>query len=86
MKKSPVEVELNSLVDESIDVATFNADPFAVEDEIQLQEVLDEADYWVYKYTKGTYGFKELAEQLDGDEDTFKAIYVSEKVIFGTLN
>lgn len=85
MKKEPVIVELDSLVDESIDVATFNADPFAVEDEYQLMDVLDECGYWVEKYTKGTDGFEELAEKLDGDEDTFKAIYVSEGVIFGTL-
>lgn len=85
MKKEPVIVELSSLVNESIDVATFNADPFAVEDEEQLQDVINEAGYWVKKYVKGTDGFEELAEKLDGDEDTFKAIYVSDGVIFGTL-
>lgn len=70
---------------EKFDVATYNADPFCIEDDEMMENVRKDLDYWSEKYELGDEGFVELAEILDGDKDTFKLIYFSHGVIFGVL-
>lgn len=85
MNKKPILVNKDCIKNNDINVATYNADPFSVEEQDTVEEVLRNTNTWVEKYTNGTDGFQELCEKLDGDIHTYKAIYVSEKVMFGTL-
>lgn len=66
-------------------VATYNADPFAVETDEQLHQVLIDLGVGYSIYSKGDEKFADLAAKLDGDVDTYKYILDSADVIVGVL-
>ncbi len=66
-------------------VATFNADPFAVETDQQLEEVIEALDEGYYAYDKDDEEFEELAELLDGDIETYEYIYQNTNITVGFL-
>lgn len=66
-------------------VATFNADPFAVETEHQLQDVIEALGEGYRIYDKEDEQFEELAELLDGDIETYEYIYSNVHVTVGFL-
>lgn len=83
--EKPIFVKTDTINTADINVATFNADPFAVDNEDLLNELLKNTDTYVKKYTSNTEGFNELCELLNGDGNLIKDIYVADKVVFGTL-
>lgn len=66
-------------------VATFNADPFFVENEEMMAEVKNALGEYAERYDSNDEEFTELAEKLDGNADTFSYIYVSNGVTVGVL-
>lgn len=69
----------------NMSVATFNADPFAVETEEQEDEVIEAIACGAEKLYPGNEGFKDLAAKLDGGIDTYKYIYANASVTVGIL-
>lgn len=66
-------------------VATYNADPFFVEHEDMLQEVLAAAGDYVEEYTSEDEEYNDLVAKLDGNSETFAHVYAANDVIFGIL-
>lgn len=66
-------------------VATFNADPFAVEYDEQLTEVMEALGNTATRYDADDEEFQELAAKLDGNEETYEYIYANNDVIVGIL-
>ncbi len=66
-------------------VATYNADPFAVEYDEQMAEVIGALGEYADRYDKSDDKFTELAEKLDGNVDTYKHIYTNNFVTVGVL-
>lgn len=66
-------------------VATYNADPFAVETDEQLHQVLMDLGVGYPIYSKGDEEFADLAAKLDGNVDTYEYICDGGDVIVGVL-
>lgn len=78
------EVKTNGIENYNL-VATFNADPFLVENEEMMEEVKNALGEVAERYDSNDEEFTELTEQLDGNADTYKEIYKSNNVIVGIL-
>lgn len=78
-------VNTNILENEPNLVATFNADPFAVENDEQLAEVMEELGEYANRYDRSDEEFEELAGKLDGNIDTYKYIFANASVIVGVI-
>lgn len=68
-------------------VATTNSDAFFIEYDEMLEQVLNEMGDFAEVYTKEDGDkFVELANQLDGDVNTYSKIFVSNGATVGILN
>lgn len=74
-----------NLENENALVATFNADPFAIENDEQLAEVMKSLGEYAYRYDREDEEFEELAAKLDGNADTYEYIFANNNVIVGKL-
>lgn len=74
-----------NLRNESNLVATFNADPFAIENDEQLDEVLNALGNTATRYDADDEEFEEMAAKLDGDVDTYEYIYSNCNVTVGKI-
>lgn len=66
-------------------VATFNSDPFFIEDEDLRNEVIKELGEEANRYDSSDEEFEDLAAKLDGDADAYQFIYSSNGVTIGEL-
>lgn len=76
---------LRELFNSNTLVATYNADPFAIEYEEMLDEVLNTMDEYAEVYTKDDEDFDIMASQLDGNVNTYSEIYRSNGTMVGVL-